>query len=94
MVLVNPAIRKDNQLLSLEFFYFLFYQFFSQQARVGGQNKNKNEIPSDHFPIELKSKETRNCVSSDFNSIGKWSKGFFFLIKMAISHQVLSLRVI
>ena len=36
--------------------YFLFYRFFSQQVSVGGRNKNK--IHSDHFPIELKSKET------------------------------------
>ena len=36
--------------------YILFYRFFSQQVRDGGQNKNKNEIHSDHFPIELKSK--------------------------------------
>ena len=47
----------------------------------------KNKIHSDHFPIELKSKETRNKihldhfpielkfrVSFDFNSIGKWSE--------------------
>ena len=40
------------------FFYFLFYRFFLQQVRVGERNKNKNKIHSDHFPIELKSKET------------------------------------
>ena len=51
--------------------YFLFYRFFSQQVRVGGRNENK--IHLDHFPIELKSKET-NRVSFVFNSIGKWSK--------------------
>ena len=51
--------------------YFLFYQVFSQ-VRVRGRNKNK--INSDHFPIELKSKETRNCVYFDLNSIGKWPK--------------------
>ena len=44
-----------------EFFYFLFYRFFSQQVSVGGRNKNKNKIHSDHFPIELKSKETQLC---------------------------------
>ena len=44
------------------FFYFLFYRFFSQQVSVGGRNKNKNKIHSDHFPIELKSKETHNSV--------------------------------
>ena len=56
------------------FFIFLFYQFFSQQVRVGGRNKNENRIHSDHFPIKLKSKETRFRVSFDFNSIGKWSE--------------------
>ena len=35
------------------FFSFSFYQFFSKQVRVGGRNKNKNKIHSDHFPIEL-----------------------------------------
>ena len=64
-------------LLRPSFFYFLFYRFFSQQASVGGRNKNK--IHSDHFPIELKSKETQN---------------FILPIKMAISHQLLSLGVI
>ena len=54
------------------FFIFLFYQFFFQQVRVGGQNLNKNKIHSDHFPIELKSKETQ--FPFDFNSIGKWSE--------------------
>ena len=39
--------------------YFLFCRFFSQQVSVGGRNKNKNTIHSDHFPNELKSKETR-----------------------------------
>ena len=52
-----------------EFFYFLFYRFFSQQVRGGGRNKNKNKIHSDHFPIELKLKETQNCFSFNFNSI-------------------------
>ena len=41
------------------FFNFLFYRFFSQQVRVGGRNKNKNKNNLDHFPIELKSKETQ-----------------------------------
>ena len=39
----------------------------SQEVRVGGRNENK--INSDHFPIELRSKETRNRVFFDFNSI-------------------------
>ena len=38
-----------------------FYRFFSQQVSVGGRNKNKNKIHSDHFPIEIKSKETQLC---------------------------------
>ena len=50
--------------------YFLSCLFFSQQVRIGGRNKTKNEIHSDHFLIELKS----ICVSLDFNSIGKWSE--------------------
>ena len=56
--------------------HFLFFvlPIFFQQVRVGGRNKNKNKIHSDHFRIELKSKETRNRVSFDFNSIRKWSK--------------------
>ena len=29
---------------------------------VGGRNKTKNKIHSDHFPIELKSKETRIVI--------------------------------
>ena len=56
------------------FFLFFVLQIFSQQVSVGGRNKNKNKVHSDHFPIELKSKETHNCVSFDFNSIGKWSE--------------------
>ena len=36
--------------------------------------KFKNKIHSDHFQIELKSKETGSCVSFDFDSIGKWSE--------------------
>ena len=51
------------------FFYFLFYRFFSQQVSVGGRNKNKNKINLDHFPIELKSKETQLCYTTVFPSI-------------------------
>ena len=51
------------------FLFFVLPIFFAQQVRVGGRNKNK--IHLDHFPIELKSKETRFRVSFDFNSIGK-----------------------
>ena len=53
-------------------FYFLFYRIFSQQVSVGEQNKNKNKIHSDHFPID-QNRRKHNCVSFDFNSIGKWS---------------------
>ena len=36
-------------------FYFLFYRFF--RNKLGSEDeKNKNKIHSDHFPIELKSK--------------------------------------
>ena len=47
------------------FFIFCFTDFFLQQVRVGGQNKNKNKIHWDHFPIELKTFR----VSFYFNSI-------------------------
>ena len=50
-----------SKLVGPEFFYFLFYRFFSQQVSVGGRNKNKNKIHLDHFPIELKSNETQLC---------------------------------
>ena len=76
------------------FFYFLFYRFFSQQISVRGRNKNKNKIHSDHFQIELKSKETQLCfLRFTFN----WKMvriNFILPIKMTISHQVLSLGVI
>ena len=49
-----------------EFFIFCFTDFFSQQVRGGGQNKNKNKIHSDHFPIELKLKETRESCFLQF----------------------------
>ena len=72
-----------------EFFYFLFYRFFLQQVSVGGRKKNH----SDHFPIELKSKETRLCFLR-FQFYWKMVRINFILpIKMAISHQVLSLGV-
>ena len=57
------------------FFIFCFTDFFHNKlalVRVGGQNKNK--IHSDHFPIELKLKETQFRVSFDFNSNGKLSE--------------------
>ena len=51
-------------------FVFFVLPIFSQQVRVGGQNK----IHSDHFPIELKPKKTQHRVSFDFNSIGTRSE--------------------
>ena len=42
--------------------------------------KNSFGSFSNWIKIELKSKETRNRVSFDFNSIGKWSKWILFLI--------------
>ena len=52
-------ISKPETMFRPSFFLLLFYRFFSQQVSVGGRNKNK--IHSDHFPIELKSKETQLC---------------------------------
>ena len=66
-------LLQQLDLKAIFFFIFCFTDFFAQQVSVGGRNKNKNKIHSDHFPIELKSKET-HCVSFDFNSIGKWSE--------------------
>ena len=65
------TILRQNKVTSLllRLRPFLFYRFFSQQVSVGGRNENKNKIHSDHFPIELKSKETQLF---HFNSIGKW----------------------
>ena len=67
-LLMTILLAESNNLARFHFFRpFFFYRFLSQQVRVGGRNKNKNKIHSDHFPIELKSKETR--VSFDFYSI-------------------------
>ena len=60
------------------FFDFLIYQFFSEQVRVGGRNKNKNNIHSDFFPIELKSKETQNRVSFILFHLENGSNEFYF----------------
>ena len=54
---------------------FLFYRFFSQQVSFRGWNKNRNKIHSDHFPIELKSKE---LWFLRFKLIGKWSEWILF----------------
>ena len=68
-VVAHVTIVESDKVEAIIFFYFLFYRSFLQQVRVAGRNKNK--IHSDHFPNELKSKETQFCVSLDFNSIGK-----------------------
>ena len=39
---------------AIVFSFFVLQIFFATR-----QNKNKNKIHSDHFPIELKSKETQ-----------------------------------
>ena len=60
------------------FFYFLFYQFFSEQVRVGGRNKNKYKIHSDHFPIESKSKETLIVFPSILIQLENGPNEFYF----------------
>ena len=55
----------QNYSLRPSFFYSLFYRFFSQQVKNGGQNKNK--IHLDPFSVVLKLKEIQICVSFDFN---------------------------
>ena len=69
----QPGVYVPLRALFLVLFFVLPI-FFLQQVMVGGRNKNKNKIHSEDFPTELKSKETRNHVSFDFNSIGKWSE--------------------
>ena len=66
---ITFCIAMPLQLDKAIVFLIFVLPIFSQNVRVGGRNKNKNKIHSDHFPIELRSKET-----FDFNSIGKWSK--------------------
>ena len=56
---------------------FCFTNFFRNKLGLEDEIKKKNH--SDHFPIELKLKETQFCVSFDFNSVGKWSELFLFL---------------
>ena len=72
------------------FFIFCFTEFFRNKLGSEDEIKIKIKIHSGHFPIELKSKKTQNCVSFDFNTVIK----LILPIKMAISHQVLSLGVI
>ena len=74
------------------FIYFLYYQFLSQQViiRIGGRDKNK--INSDHFSIELKLKFPSILIQ--FEKMVRINFIFILPLKMAISHQVLSLGVI
>ena len=67
MQLIRSVFVVNNRTICLfivrpSCFYFSFHQFFPQQVRVGGRNKNKNKIHSDRFPTELISKETRFSV--------------------------------
>ena len=66
----------DRWLLRPSFFYFLFYRFFLKQVRVRGRNKNK--IHSDHFPIELKSKETQIVFPSILIQLENEQNEFYF----------------
>ena len=77
---------------AIVFFIFCFSDFFSQKVRVVGQNKNKMHL--DHFPIELKLKETQIVFPSILIHLESGPNEFILPIKMAISHQVLSLWVI
>ena len=45
-------LSKSTRNLGNRFFIFLFYRFFLQQVSVGGRNKTKNKIHSDHFQLE------------------------------------------
>ena len=87
-VIPVPDTRRKEALFRPSFFDVFFFFLvlpilFLQQRRVGRRNKNKNEIHSDHFPTELKSKETRNRHESEGNTKKKSKKKsllFFFLI--------------
>ena len=57
-----------------EFFIFCFTDFCHNKLGSEDEIKIKNKIHSNHFPTKLKLKETRNCVSFNFNSVGKWSE--------------------
>ena len=54
----RPSVPVPGHCLGHRFLFFVL-KIFSQQVSVGGLNKNKNKIHSDHFPIELKLKETQ-----------------------------------
>ena len=55
-----------------------FLPIFSQQVRVGGRNKNKNKIHSDHFPTELKSKEAQIAFPSILIQLENGPNEFYF----------------
>ena len=46
---------------AIVFFIFCFTDFFRNKLVSEDDIKIKNKIYSDHFPIELKSKETQLC---------------------------------
>ena len=65
-------MRQDS--LGHRFFIFCFTDFF--RNKLGSKDETKIEIKfiQTYFSIELKLKETRFCVTFDFNSIGEWSE--------------------
>ena len=77
-VMTNSTDSSLMILIRPSFFYFLFYRFFFKQISVGGRNKNKNKIHSDHFPIELKSKETRFVFPSILIQLENGLNEFYF----------------
>ena len=68
------TVKVSHNLVALghRFFIFCFTDFFRDKLGSEDEIKILKKIHSDHFPIELKSKETRNPfrVSFDFISIG------------------------
>ena len=53
---ISVVANTQTKTLGHHFFIFCFTDYFLQQVRVGGRNKNKNKIHLDSFPLELKSK--------------------------------------
>ena len=74
LMMVMLTVFQNDKCYGHGFFIFCFTDFFHNKLGSEDEIKNKNKIHLDHFPIELKLKETRFCVSFNFNSIGKWSE--------------------
>ena len=64
---------------AIVFLYFVL-PISSQQVRVGGRNKNKNKIHSDHFPNDLKLKETRIVFPSILIQLENGPNNFIFIL--------------